>query len=163
MTWGWFMAINPTLHEETVQTRKRMTSLSQLKQDNTSSIVLDHPGKMEPYLDSQHEILWFPLSNVNTIKGQRLSRHVMSILANIYIYMCNLYNIYIYIHLINLNYITSILYIPYDDQVHTHSCLWSHRYDRNISQHHQCRVTKATSFQELNETWSFSAEWDGMG
>jgi hypothetical protein len=108
MTWGWFMAINPTLHEETVQTRKRMTSLSQLKQDNTSSIVLDHPGeckkthmdtpgtKMEPYLDSQPEILWFTLSNVNTIKGQRLSRHVMSILANIYIYMCNLYNIYIY-------------------------------------------------------------------
>ena len=107
------MAINPTLHEETVQTRKGMTSLSQPKQDNTSSIVLDHPGeckkthmdtpgtKMEPYLDSQPEILWFTLSNVNTIKGQRLSRHVMSILANIYIYiyMCNLYNIYIYTYI----------------------------------------------------------------
>ena len=110
MTWGWFMAINPTLHEETVQTRKGMTSLSQPKQDNTSSIVLDHPGeckkthmdtpgtKMEPYLDSQPEILWFTLSNVNTIKGQRLSRHVMSILANIYICATCIIYTYIYIY-----------------------------------------------------------------
>ena len=70
---------------------------------------------MEPYLDSQPEILWFPLSNVNTIKGQRLSRHVMSILAN-NIYICATCKIYIYIyyvniHLINVNYITFIYHM----------------------------------------------------